>query len=151
VHVDLMKAGMRTRIAARSHSALTPQQVRVVGLMALNGPMRSSQLASALGVSRSTMTGLLDRLEQAGWVIRGTDPADGRSRPAEVTEAGRRALSEMLSALHPSPEQIVERLTIRELECLVTGFQAILRAKRSLEMSDQVVGEVCGWGCAESD
>jgi DNA-binding MarR family transcriptional regulator len=126
-----MQVGMRSQIAARTGSVLTPQQVKVVALLALNGAMRSSQLADAMGVSRSTMTGLIDRLEQGGWVKRGLDPLDGRSRPAEATDLGRRALRELLSSLKPSPQDIAVRLTDHELQCLVTGIGAVLRVMQS--------------------
>ncbi|MDR0625742.1 MAG: MarR family transcriptional regulator [Bifidobacteriaceae bacterium] len=70
IHDQLKGVGMRSRIEARPTLALRPQQVRVAGLLVLNGPMRSGELATTLGVSRATMTGLVDRLEQAGMVER---------------------------------------------------------------------------------
>jgi DNA-binding MarR family transcriptional regulator len=133
VHAQLKRVGMRSRIASRADFALTPQQLRVVGLLALNGPMRSSELATALDVTRATVTGLLDRLEQGGLIIRRTDPRDGRSRLAESTERARRTLSAMLSSMDLVPDKIISLLTPDELDCLLTGLRAILRAASRVE------------------
>jgi DNA-binding MarR family transcriptional regulator len=133
IHAELQRVGLRSKIAAQSDFGLTPQQIRVVGLLALNGPMRSSDLAVSLGVARATVTGLLDRLEQAGLIARTADPDDGRSRLAEATARGRKALSQLLSTMAPEPDTIVRLLTLEELDCLVTGFKAMLRAISALE------------------
>ncbi|MDR0594098.1 MAG: MarR family transcriptional regulator [Bifidobacteriaceae bacterium] len=131
IHAEMQAVGMRSQLAARAETVLTPQQIKVAGLLALNGPTRSSELAATLGVTRSTMTGLVDRLEQGGLVARRTDPADGRSRPVEITDRGRKALSSLLSSLSPTPEKIIDQLTAHELECLLIAFRALLRVARS--------------------
>ena len=42
IHAEIQMAGMRSQLAARAESVLTPQQIKVAGLLALNGPTRSS-------------------------------------------------------------------------------------------------------------
>lgn len=55
-----------------------------------------AQLSEACGVTRATMTGLLDTLEKAKWVVREADPDDGRSVVVRLTIGGRRFLEKML-------------------------------------------------------
>jgi DNA-binding MarR family transcriptional regulator len=43
------------------------------------GPLSPSALARRAGLHAATMTGILDRLERAGWVARERDPADRRA------------------------------------------------------------------------
>lgn len=43
------------------------------------GPLSPSALARRAGLHAATMTGILDRLERAGWVVRERDPADRRA------------------------------------------------------------------------
>src|SRR4051812_8933783 len=43
------------------------------------GPLSPSALARRAGVHPATMTGILDRLEQGGWIARERDPADRRA------------------------------------------------------------------------
>ena len=56
------------------------------------GKMRLQDLADKLLFSRSGLTRLVDRIEQAGFVVREPDPHDRRGVSAVLTAAGRRAL-----------------------------------------------------------
>jgi DNA-binding MarR family transcriptional regulator len=44
-----------------------------------HGPLSPSALARRAGLHPATMTGILDRLERAGWVARERDPSDRRA------------------------------------------------------------------------
>ena len=50
--------------------------------------MRMAQLADALAHSRSRVTHTVDRMEKAGYVVRGTTPEDGRGIVATMTDKG---------------------------------------------------------------
>ncbi len=50
------------------------------------GPVRQSELIKAVDLDPSTVTKMLQRLEQAGHVRRRPDPADGRAVLVEATE-----------------------------------------------------------------
>ena len=58
---------------------------------AADGPQRASELAAAVGVSRPTLTSLVDGLEQAGLVRRSPVSTDRRGIQLELTAAGREA------------------------------------------------------------
>ena len=55
---------------------LTMPQLKVVLLLFLNGQMRMSDIASALGVSLATATGVVDRLVDREIILRDTDASD---------------------------------------------------------------------------
>ncbi|MDR1426409.1 MAG: MarR family transcriptional regulator [Bifidobacteriaceae bacterium] len=124
---------IQRRIAAACALPLTPQQVRTVGMIVLNGPTRSSELAGALSISRATMSGLLDRLENAGLITRTTDPSDARGRLAEATELGREALREALASLGPTMDRIVGYMTFPDLCALTKGLMAVQKILREQE------------------
>lgn len=70
---------------------VTTQQWSVLG--ALSRPkaaagMSINELSKYLLVSRQNLTGLLKRLEAAGYIERTTDAEDRRSRTVRLTEAG---------------------------------------------------------------
>jgi DNA-binding MarR family transcriptional regulator len=71
-----------------------------VVLSALSAGPRQTQLALAhsLGLDKTTMTSLLDRMEARGLVTRCTDSHDRRARIPELTEDGLRVQGEMISA-----------------------------------------------------
>jgi DNA-binding MarR family transcriptional regulator len=47
-------------------------------LITRHGPLSPSALARRTGFHPATMTGVLDRLERGGWIVRDRDPADRR-------------------------------------------------------------------------
>ena len=47
-------------------------------LLVRNGPMTAGQLAKATGLTSGAITGIVDRLEKAGWARRVDDPQDRR-------------------------------------------------------------------------
>jgi DNA-binding MarR family transcriptional regulator len=52
--------------------------LEMLDLVSRRGPLTPSELASISGLSPATMTGILDRLENDGWVRRERDPHDRR-------------------------------------------------------------------------
>jgi DNA-binding MarR family transcriptional regulator len=96
----LMQAGERyTKELNKKFSVSAPQ---VACLLALrdNGPISLSQIARKIMVESSTVTGIIDRLEQKGLVIRKRVSLDRRVITVELTDAGRR-----LAANAPPPIQ----------------------------------------------
>ncbi len=49
-----------------------------LNIVALSGPMTAGELAQATGLTTASITGVLDRLEEAGFVRRERDPKDRR-------------------------------------------------------------------------
>lgn len=66
----------------------------LVQLSEAGGRLRMSDLASAVLLSRSNCTRLVDRMMRAGLVRREVDPGDARSRWTVLTAAGRDRLRE---------------------------------------------------------
>lgn len=57
-----------------------------------HGPLRLSDLAQLEGVSAPSMTRTIAELETRGFVVRRSDPVDGRAVLVEVAEAGAAAI-----------------------------------------------------------
>lgn len=69
---------------------LSTTQVRLIGILR-DRDLRMAQLAYLLGLSKQSVTGLVDRAEQRGLVRRVSIPVgDGRAVHVTITEAGRR-------------------------------------------------------------
>lgn len=80
---------------------VTPGQFGVLELIANNEGLSQSALARALDVDRSTIVGVLDRLQDAGLVERRPSPRDRRSHELHLSAKGaeqvgrvRRAIAE---------------------------------------------------------
>ena len=73
---------------AASAVGLTVQEARLLYILGVN-PSNMLGLTAALKVPKSTMTGLVARLEDAGLVVREQDPRDRRHLLTTPTPAGR--------------------------------------------------------------
>ncbi|HWU12716.1 MAG TPA: MarR family transcriptional regulator [Caulobacter sp.] len=70
---------------------LNASDLECLDLIQLQGPRTAGELAKATGLTSGAITGLIDRLERAGYVTREGDPGDRRRvvvrvRPEALTE-----------------------------------------------------------------
>jgi DNA-binding MarR family transcriptional regulator len=84
-----MLAGVALRSLEALDSAVTLPQFRLLAVLADLGPVPSGQAARTLGLDRSTVTRLADRMVTAGHVSRGTDPRHRGVVTLELNESGR--------------------------------------------------------------
>jgi DNA-binding MarR family transcriptional regulator len=74
---------------------LTDSQFNVLMLLKHQNPddgHDQTRLGEMLLVNRSNVTGLIDRMERAGWVTRTDDPSDRRVKRVRLTDAGHTVL-----------------------------------------------------------
>jgi DNA-binding MarR family transcriptional regulator len=78
-------------------------------LVSVSGrPQRASELAASVGVSRPTLTSLVDGLEQASLLRRVPVPTDRRGIRLEPTEAGRKAMARAERALNSRILELID-------------------------------------------
>jgi len=118
--------------AATRGTGLTMPQVSTLSVLFDRGPLSLKDLSHELGLSHSTVSGIVDRLERHGLARRTVDPADRRVSLVEVTDqvdayaregyaqsqAGR-LVSALESASPPQRGSILEALAL--LDSLLTG------------------------------
>ncbi|HVT67923.1 MAG TPA: MarR family transcriptional regulator [Trebonia sp.] len=90
-------------------------------LLALEGLGRvpSSKLASRLGLAASAITRMVDRLEQAGLVQRGTDQGNRTIVTVELTAAGRRLVTSALAHRKERLAVVLDRMSADDREAAV--------------------------------
>lgn len=86
------------------------------------GPAPLARLAEAVGVKRSTLTNILDRLEARGLVRREINPADRRSFLVRPTAAGRRAARKVAAAFAAVDAKLAQTTTAGERQ----AFESVL-------------------------
>src|SRR5437764_13130696 len=72
--MDLFHGQRRRFMAIAQEFELAPQQLMAMKALGLQGPMPMSELANALACDTSNVTGIVDRLEERGPVVRGRAP-----------------------------------------------------------------------------
>jgi len=89
-----------TKKLHKTFNVSTPQLASLLALKD-DGPMSPSQIARKIMVQSSTVTGIIDRLQQKGLVTRERDSPDRRVITVRITDPGRR-----LAESAPPPIQI---------------------------------------------
>jgi MarR family transcriptional regulator, lower aerobic nicotinate degradation pathway regulator len=87
---------MLTEVAAEHDLSLT--QLRVMGILRDREPTMAD-LATHLGLERSTVSGLIDRAAQRGLVVKTSDPVDGRSVRVSLTAQAQQLNPEIAAAV----------------------------------------------------
>jgi DNA-binding MarR family transcriptional regulator len=100
-------------------------------MVARHGPLSPSDLARRAGLHPATMTGILDRLERAGWVTRDRDPSDRRAvliRPLRDRNA---ELLRHYAGMNRSMDELCAGYSDDELELLAGFLRRTTEAGRS--------------------
>jgi DNA-binding MarR family transcriptional regulator len=84
--------------AARAHGLASARDWIVLSALAAGPRQTQLALAQSLGLDKTTMTSLLDRMESRGLITRVTDRHDRRARIPELTDAGRQVQAEVSGA-----------------------------------------------------
>src|SRR3954452_18114459 len=118
--------GASVQVALLNHQVGSRLKMRDVDFDCLNlinqhGPLGPGALAKLAGLHPATMTGVLERLEQAGWVTRDRDPADRRAVVVSAVRGRGREVLELYDDMNSSMDDICAAYTVEELE-LIAGF-----------------------------
>lgn len=115
-------------LAANPDLDVTQAEAHVLAHLHESGDARISELHTRFGHRRSTLTSVLDRLEQRALVRRTTDPGDRRSFVVTLTRAGRGAAAAVHRALAAIEEEAFASLAPRERERLAEAIRTMTAA-----------------------
>ncbi len=126
----------RASTAVRRHMerrVLAPDRLSWTSFVALWvlwvwGEMESRDLASAVGVSKPTSTGVVTTLERRGLVRRRRNAEDGRMVRVSLTEEGLRKIEELFPRFNAEEAALTAHLAPEEREALAGLLRSLLRA-----------------------
>jgi DNA-binding MarR family transcriptional regulator len=90
--------------------------------------MESRDVAAAVGVSRSTCTGVVTTLERRGLVRRTRGTADARMVRVSLTADGRALIERLFPEFNREEAALTAHLSERQREALAGGLRSLLRA-----------------------
>lgn len=91
----------------------------VMEVLLHKGPLPVKALGEKVLLTSGSMTAAVDRLERRGWVMRGSDPADRRSRIVRLTDEGRKTIEALFAEHERDMERAVEGLSRAEREAVI--------------------------------
>ncbi|MDX1485918.1 MAG: MarR family transcriptional regulator [Alphaproteobacteria bacterium] len=100
-------------------AGISPGQFGVLVLIKENSGLSQSALAKALGIERSTMVAVIDRLEGQGWVERVTSETDRRSYALRLTSEGTAFLARVTPLVRRHERAIAAGLEAGERRLLI--------------------------------
>jgi DNA-binding MarR family transcriptional regulator len=134
--------GLRRRqlpAAVVDDAALGPRHSAALSLLRERGPMSVGRIASELGLTLATVSGIITDAERAGFVERSPDPGDRRRTIVSLVSTQSAAVNSWIDGASAPMRRVLDRLspderasfvkamTLLEAE-LSTGSEGLLRA-----------------------
>ncbi|MBM7559202.1 MarR family winged helix-turn-helix transcriptional regulator [Marinitoga litoralis] len=77
---------------------ISPAQFDLLQIIYFRGPKRVTDISIALGITKSTTTGLINRLETSGYLKKVKDEKDKRVTTISITEKGEKVIKDVINA-----------------------------------------------------
>ena len=117
-----------TELALLPHSLSLPQLYLLTVLKNEDEPITTGEIGRAMVKASQTITGLVDRLEEPGFVERVFDRRDRRKTWVRMTEKGEQKLAEAYPVTTRLAEELSAVLTDQELQDLQAKLEKLRRA-----------------------
>jgi len=108
---------------------ITPGQFGMLAVIDSNPGLSQTQLGNALGIDRSTVVAMIDRLEARGLVIRATAPNDRRSHALRLSEDGGAMLRKLEGMVRAHERHISRALSADDQRRLIQLLGRVGRAE----------------------
>jgi DNA-binding MarR family transcriptional regulator len=111
-----------------------------VSIVQRRGGLTAGELATAAGLTSGAVTGVIDRLERAGYVRRARDPDDRRKVSVAITPAFSAAAATIWGPVKADWDQLLtSRFTAEQLEVVVDFLEATseLTRRHTQRLSDE--------------
>lgn len=127
----LHKASRQISVYLEAHTrelGVSPAEGHLLTYLGSYTPAPIGELVRVFGHKQSTLTSMLDRLEEAGLIRREINREDRRSFLIHISDAGQELAGRLNQLLEALEEGIRERVSSRD----VKGFNAVMGAVEEL-------------------
>lgn len=116
---QLARAARRGR--KNKNEGISRGAFRLMRILDKEGSLRAGELAERLDIRTASLTGQLDKLEEAGLLQRSRDPADLRAVRIQLTGRGREELESLRLRRREEREKAEEILSPGEKEAFISA------------------------------
>ncbi|MBD3161048.1 MAG: MarR family transcriptional regulator [Candidatus Eisenbacteria bacterium] len=106
-------------------SGISGPQRLVIRILGQAPELSAGTLARVLHIHPSTLTGILHRLEERGFILRSADPADARKARLTLTDLGRRVDAERTGTVEEAIAALLESQPPARIAAAVQVLMAI--------------------------
>ena len=119
---------VRQRLERRAREELDASMAQVGALFHLSAHdgCLAKELAEALGIQPAGVSGLVDRMQNAGLVVRKACAEDGRAQRLHITAAGKRAVTQALPLVAQMQSVLTEGFSEAEIAVVVRFLTAAI-------------------------
>jgi DNA-binding MarR family transcriptional regulator len=107
---------------------ITPAQFDVLQILFFHGKKRMSDISQTLGITKSTTTGLVDRLIEAEFVRKKQSHEDRRAYIIDITNKGKKVIEKVIERRVKFLENILDIMDDRSKKQLQTSLNSLLEA-----------------------
>lgn len=111
---------------------LAPQEYGLMRVISISGPVSQQTFADRYNIDRTMVTGLVDGLEERGYVDRQRSTTDRRVNLMHLTPLGKRALAQAVRTVKKTQAEFLAPLTDEEWEATRTSLVKLLEAHRPM-------------------
>lgn len=111
---------------------LSSSEVHVIAYIKRFGPCPMSELSRVFGHKKSTVTGMLDRLTEKGFISRKVNPEDRRSFLLAIRPEGETVAKNAGAVVEQFEEDVMARITEEDMR----GFRNVLKAVAEVTQVD---------------
>jgi predicted transcriptional regulator len=127
---DLSDAVVMFHSAASARLGLGPSDWKILGLLERHGPRTAGELSEHAGLAPASVTGILDRLEDRGWIRRSRDEADRRRVVVALDHRLSADMGSLFGGLMRRLNELYARYPDRDLERLAVLLSEIAECQK---------------------
>jgi DNA-binding MarR family transcriptional regulator len=130
---EMSDAVLMFHTALAEKLGLGPSDWKTLGLLERHGRLTAGELAEMSGLAKPSITGILDRLERSGWILRTRNPEDGRGVLVSLRNrtAGEQAATGLFQGLMQRMSDLYAQYSDEQLEMLLEFMTEIAERQKA--------------------
>ena len=135
-HVDSEKLGPLLTDTARSWRTKLDQRLKPMGLSQAKwmtlihlargaDALTQKEIAARIGIEEPTLAGLLDRLQEDGWIKRKNSPHDRRCKTVHLQRGSNAVLGQIFDTAHELRNELLAQIPKRDLATCMSVLETI--------------------------